>query len=41
MGIPTLPQDVISRAINSFRKHVFMVITKNGGHIEKYIYMDM
>ena len=32
-----LPQDVISRAINSFRKRVRMVIKNKGGHIEKYI----
>ena len=32
-----LPQDVIYRSINLFRKHVHMVIKKNGGHIEKYI----
>ena len=32
-----LLQDVISRAINSFRNHVHMVIKKNGGDIKKYI----
>ena len=28
-----LPQDVISRAINWFKKRVYIVIKKNGGHI--------
>ena len=32
----SLPQDVISRAINSFRKRICMINKKNGGHIEKY-----
>ena len=35
-----LPQDVISRTINSVRKPVNMVIKKNGGHIDEYIWMD-
>ena len=32
-----LPQDAISRAINSFKEGVRMIIKKNVGHIEKYI----
>ena len=32
-----LPQDVVSRAMNSFRKRIRMVNKRNGGHIEKYI----
>ena len=32
-----LPQDIISRTINSVRKPVNMVIKKNGGHIDEYI----
>ena len=32
-----LPQNVTSRKINLFRKHVRMVIKKKDGHTEKYI----
>ena len=35
-----LPQDVISRAINSFEKRIRMVTKKNGRHMEKHILTD-
>ena len=32
-----LPQEMIDKSIDSFRKRVRMLIQQNGGHIEKYI----